>query len=253
MRVKSILAAVAAIAALSAAPAFAETVNSGHVGVSAANFSDDNNDAQEYALNGALAFPLSGAWGAQVDAQLATIDSDADNESSFGGAGHVFHRTSSRLIGAFVGATDTDDVTAYGGGVEADFYLANWTLGGRVAYSTDDSDVDSDTWSAEVRGAYFVSDNFTIGGGVGYADTSVDVAGVNDFSATYVGLDTEYQLATSPFSFFGGASYVSPDEGDEVTAVQFGVRWNWNSDSLRDRDRSGASLAGFGQALSGVL
>jgi hypothetical protein len=46
---------------------------------------------------------------------------------------------------------------------------------------------------------------------------------------------------------------VSPDEGDEVTAVQVGVRWNWNSDSLRDRDRSGASLAGFGQALSGVL
>lgn len=253
MRVKSMLAAVAAIAALSAAPAFAETVNSGYVGVSAANFDNDNDDAQEYALTGALAFPLSGAWGAQVDAQLATIDSDADNEDSFGGTGHVFHRTASHLIGAFVGAADADDVTVYGGGVEGDLYLANWTLGGRVSYATDDSDIDSDTWSVEARGTYFVGDNFTVGGGVGYSDTSVDVAGVDDFSATYVGVDTEYQLATAPISFFGGASYVSPDEGDEVTAVQIGVRWNWNSDSLRDRDRSGASLPGFGQALAGVL
>lgn len=247
------LAAVAAIAALSAAPAFAETVNSGYVGVSAANFDNDNDDAQEYALNGAVAFPLSGSWGVQLDATAATIDSDADNEDSFGGTAHVFHRTSSALIGAFVGASDTDDVTAYGGGVEGDLYLANWTLAGRVSYSTDDSDVDSDTWAIEARGTYFINDSFTVGGGIGYADTSVDVAGVDDFSSTYFGVDAEYQLATAPISFFGGASYVEPDEGDETTAVQVGVRWNWNTDSLRDRDRSGASLSGFGQALSGVL
>lgn len=247
------LAAVAAIAALSAAPAFAETVNSGYVGISAANFDNDNDDAQEYALNGAVAFPLSGAWGVQLDANVATIDSDADNEDTIGGTAHAFHRTASSLIGGFVGAADADDVTAYGGGVEGDLYLASWTLGGRVSYATDDSDVDSDTWAVEARGTYFINDNFTVGGGVGYSDTSVDVAGFDDFSATYVGLDAEYQLAAAPISFFGGASYVDPDETDETTAVQVGVRWNWNSQSLRDRDRSGASLAGFGQALSGVL
>jgi hypothetical protein len=254
MRMKSMLAAVAAMAALSAAPAFAETVNSGYVGLSAATFDVEDEDFQEYALEGAVAFPISGNFGVQLDAGIGTIDGDnIDSEDTLTGTAHVFHRTANRLIGAFVGASDVDDVTVYGGGAEADFYVNDWTLGGRVTYLTDDSDVDSDTWAAEARAKYFYTDNAMVSGAIGYTDTSIDVAGVDDFSSVYVGVGGEYLLNTAPVSFFGGVNYTDVEDGDGVTGVQIGVRLNWNTGSLRDRDRSGASLQGIGSNLAGVF
>ena len=248
------LAAVAAMAALSVAPAFAETTNSGYVGLSAATFDVEDEDFQAYDLQGALAFPLGANFGAQVDAGLGTTDGDdIDSEDTVTGTAHVFHRTASHLIGGFIGAADSDDVTVYGGGAEADFYVNDWTLGGRVTYLTDDSDIDIDTWAIEARAKYFYTDNAMVSGSIGYTDTSIDVQGADDFSSVYVGVGGEYRLNTAPVSFFGGVGYTDIEDSDGVTGVQIGVRLNWNEESLRDRDRSGASLQGIQSNLAGIF
>jgi hypothetical protein len=253
MRLRSMLAAVAAVAALGAAPALADTNNSGYIGVSAANFDDGDFDAQAYSLNGAVAFPLSGNWGAQLDAEYARLENDADDSDTVSGTAHVFHRTDTHLIGVYVGANDTDEVTSYGGGVEGDLYRGDWTIGGRVSYATDDSDLDSDTWGGEARAKYFYTDNFTVAGSLGVDRVSVDAPGFDDFNVVTVGVGSEYQFASAPVSVFGGVAYSDVEDADGTTGVQIGLRYNWNGGSLRDRDRSGASLQGFQSRLAGVL
>lgn len=253
MRFKTMLAAVAAAAALAATPAFAETVNSGYVGVSAANFDADSSDYQDYSLTGAVAFPFTGSWGAQVDGAYSYLDSDNSNEEALSATGHVFHRTPDHLIGGFIGASDSNDVTTYGGGVEGDLYRGDWTIGGRVAYVTDDSSVDVDTWSAEGRAKYFYTDNVMVSASLGFAQTSVDLPGADDFNTVGVGVGAEYRFEASPVSVFGGVNYTDVEDSDDVTGVQIGVRLNWADGSLRDRDRSGASLQGIQSDLAGVF
>lgn len=252
MRLKMLVATVAAAAALAAAPAYAETVNSGYVGLAAANFDSDGFDAQSYELDGAVAFALGGNWGAQLDAEYARVESDLADDDGISGTAHVFHRTDTHLIGGYFGASDADDVTVYGGGVEGDLYRGDWTIGGRVGYATDDSDVDSDVWSVDGRVKYFYSDSFMVAGGIGYDRISFDTASVDDVDVITVGVNTEYQF-TGPVSVFGGLAYADEDDTDGVTAVQIGVRFNFNTDTLIERDRTGASLQGFQSDLFGVL
>jgi hypothetical protein len=59
-------------------------------------------------------------------------------------------------------------------------------------------------------------------------------------------------MSSVPLSVFGDVSYVNADTGSsnsDATIASIGVRWNFNQDSLKDRDRSGPSLKGINSLL----
>lgn len=253
-----LLAAAAATLALAASTAvYAQTVSSGDVtlaytynSVDVDNASDV--DANSFSVAGRVAIPVSGSLGAQIDGGYTYTDADdSDSIDTIGATGHLFVRNEQYMIGGFFGASDADDVTAYGGGLEGEYYLPTWSLGGRLSYATaDDDDVggaDIDVYGLDAYGKFFASDNWSakFGAGLGSADFN-NAGGDEDF--WNVNASTEYLLTGLPISLTAGVSYVDFDNASN-TALTVGARWNFGGQNLKARNRTGADLDGFATPL----
>jgi len=243
---KILFATAMTVATLAGAPAFAAK---GYVGAAATHTEVDvagfEGDGATYDLFGGVAVPTSESWGLQFDGGVTFSDfDDSDNDTSVSGNAHLYHESEGGKIGGFVGASSGGDITVWNGGVEGQAFLDNMNLSGSVGYfSVDDFDVDG--WGALGSASVFVTDNFTMFGGLGFA--TADAGGV-DVDGWTGSVGAEYQLANTPVSFFG--AYSHGDVGDfDVTSDSFtlGVTYSF-SGTLKERERSGPGLPG----LSGI-
>jgi hypothetical protein len=242
-----IIAAAALVAVVAPGVAAAQT---GYVGAVYGNADPDGpGDEDFYGLEGAVAFSGSGSIVFEVDAAITDGD---DTDTAYGLTGHVLMRNDSHAVGGFIGIADSDDAdTLWFGGVEANKYFDRFTVAGALFYGQTETAAGDDVegYGLNVEGRYFVQDNFRVDANVGYA--SVDVDTVGDDDVMIYGVGAEYQLANFPVSFRAGYSTTDSDFGD-VDVWSIGVRYNWGGQTLRDRDRSGASQASLTN-LGGVF
>lgn len=195
------------------------------------------------------------AWGVSGAVELTpnfSIDgsyADNDEDGVVGATAHLYSNNDNHLLGAFLGVSDSDSSTSWGGGVEGNLYLGQATLAGAVSYTTDD-DADIDVVGVNGEYRYFVSDNFRLEGGIGYFDLS---GGGTDDSALNFGVGGEYQFATTPISVGLAYARTTFDEidldADSFTAT---VRYNFGGGTLHDRDHSGVGLAGLAGSVLGL-
>ena len=243
---KSIFFATAAVAALCAAPAFAQDA----VGTFGVTYSDSelelgplSAESDGFAVDGTVAMPAFGAW----TVTLSGVVADSEDDTTASGNVHLTTVVGGDLrVGGFIGAADVADETVLTAGAEVQKYLAGATLTGVVAYTTAD-DVDVDVWSAAADAAFYVTPNLRLNGTVGYV--TIDDADVDGF--TY-GAGAEYQIASTPFSVTAGYSHADLEDLD-VDTWSIGLRYSFGG-GLQARDRAGAALPGSGvMGLLGAL
>lgn len=229
--------------------------------------SEDNNGfAVE--TRGSFAATFAGPWGAQVDAAY----SKAWNESDLAGdnsptdatvAGHVFWRDSHLgavgLIGQYASTkTKFDDYGTYStdnyyAGVEGQYFFGQLTAYLQAAYHGADSDLLSDGDGYAIAGQlrYFATPDWKLALKGSYDTVSFDLGDKDTWS---VGLRTDYrlsQLTSIPLSVYGEVSYSDvtydglSDSDENDTRVMVGVTFNFDSKTLLERDRNGASFDTF--------
>lgn len=245
---KFLLGAVAALAI--SAPGVA-SAQSGYLDLGYSSSDAGANDIDTWAVGGAYSWSGNGSLGFQLDGVVGQHEYDVGAEADTYNLGaHLFTRNESHLFGGFVGIGSTEfggpfDYDYYTVGLEGAYYMSRTTLNGVLSYSNSD-DLNADATMLDLGATHFVTDNFSINGGVGFGELA-------DNDVTTYGVGAEYQFTGVPISLYGG--YNSSDyDGSEVDVFSLGVRWNFGG-SLLDRDRSGASLtrnAGFGR-LGAVL
>lgn len=232
---------IAAVLLAAATPGLA-AAQTGYAGVTYSNTEIDGfDDSDSWGLDGAVAFAGSGSIVFEVDAAIADND---DSDTAYGLTGHVYHRNDSHLFGGFVGVGDSSDSTTWTAGLEASKFFTSWTLAGAAFYANnDDANVDGYGVSTEAR--FFITDNFRLQGGLGWANVDSDFG---DDNALQYGVGGEYQFAALPVSVAASYTRTELDEADfEADTFSVGVRYNWGG-TLRDRDRSGASQASITSA-----
>lgn len=239
-----------AVAALSSAPAFAQ----GHIGASASHTDVEvfglEGDGNLYNVFGAVVLPLNETFSWQFDGDVAVTDIDgAEDETAVSGTAHLYKGTEANKVGGFVGFTTADDISVWNVGAEGQLFLDNVNLSGAVGYfNVDDLEVDG----VGIRGAatMFITDNFSVGGNLGYATADADGFDVDGWS---VGVGAEYQLSNAPLSFFGRYGRTDIEEADlEADTITLGVTYSFGSATLKERERGGASLGGLG-SLAGMF
>jgi Gram-negative porin len=235
-----LLGAAALLAAMTAAPgAWATT---GHADVSYAR-SEDGADVDTVGLGGVVAFDANEV-GVQLDFDYANssvddVDDDADIWSI---GGHVYKQTNEWLIGGYAGYSrlspdNGDDLDAWQIAAEGQYYLKRTTLGAAVSYGESD-DIDTNTWGVEGDVKHFYTDNFSVGANLGLGNTESNDEDSDFWTA---GVGAEYQLASTPISFFGGWQHTDSDDDEEADSFGVGARWNFGG-TLFDRNRSGGDL-----------
>lgn len=242
-----LIGALSAVALLAVAPA--ANAGSGYVGAAYTRANVDtglgDDDADGWALEGAYAFQ-AGTLGVQVDGGYA--DADGDDNEAYGITGHVNARNDSYLFGGFVGLADVGNETVWSAGLEGEKYLGNVTVAGAAGYANAD-DSDADVWGVDGQVRYFLQDNFRIQGSLGWAKVE---AGPLDDNAWSAGVGAEYQFSAAPVSVYGGYTHSALDDADfSSDAFTVGVRYNFGG-TLKQRDRTGASLAGLSSLASAV-
>ncbi len=138
-------------------------------------------------------------------------------------------------------------------GAEAQGYFGDLTLTGQVARQNFinkgdlSADYSGDTFKrgtvATTKADYFVNDNWKLTGG--YSFNNVD--GALSYDTKKYALGTEYRLNNYPVSFYADytrdkLSIDLSSQNFDTNAFMLGMKWNFGSDSLKSRSRSGASL-----------
>lgn len=245
---KNVLFASVALAAVAvAAPAFAQDTASGYVGAAYSNTDIEDEGSDTWALDGAVAFKPTETLGVQIDASYANEESDSVSETeTLNATAHLFTRNDAWAVGGFAGVTDVDNVTAWNVGAEGAMYFDQITVAGTVAY-TDVDDLNVDAWGLGGEVRYFVTDNFRLNTGLGWASAE-------DENLLTFSVGGEYQFAESPFSAFAGFSHTKFDELDiEADRFTVGFRYNFGGQTLKGRDRSGASFQGAEPVFGGLI
>ncbi|MDR3473219.1 MAG: hypothetical protein P4M09_16285 [Devosia sp.] len=180
---------------------------------------------------------------------------------NFEGALHGFTRSEQYLLGVFaqygdgyLGIADGSligvDVSHVFGGVEGQLFVGNATLyaqAGAKRYAFGDLTT-ATGYFGTFEARYYLQPNFKIEAHVGY-DTLNDVSSlgylVGNENTVSLGASGEYRFADTPFSVFAQYDYVKntlPSSSSSDQRVLVGVKLNFDSPTLLDRDRSGASL-----------
>jgi len=226
--VKKYLLATAAVAAAIALPAVASAQATGYIDGSYTRIETPFGDGDGVTVGGGVLLTPD----APVQVQLNGAFTSAEDANAAAVAAHVFHRTETWAAGGFVGYTDAEGVDGIlNYGVEGSWYFPAVTLSGSASkLDNDDLGLDATVLAAGIK--FFPTDNFSVGGSFG----NVDIDGVGDFDV--FGAEAEFKF-NGPASVF--ASYDTADDLD-VDIWSIGLRWNFGQDSLKSRDRSGASM-----------
>lgn len=254
---KSLFLATAAVAALAAAPAFAQD-GVGSIGVTYMNTELDvaglGAESEAVVLDAGFAIPVSGDWTVTVDGAFAyAIDGAANqDDSAVNGRVHGSRTFGDVRVGAFVGGSEAADEQLWSFGAEAQTRFDKVTLTGSLAYETIEG-VDADIWSLGGDAAYFIRPNLRVNGGLGWSTIDAGGLDTDGFSANVGG---EYQFADTGISLTAGYTHAEFEDFDlDADTVSIGLRFSFGGD-LQTRDRAGADLgrtvAGIG-ALAGAL
>lgn len=217
-------------------------------------------------------------FGGQMDYVYATDKQDWSDNATTDIAGHAFYRGSDWLLGALVqrrtfNYNDGYDyplpMTLTVWGVEAQKQFgANTSVYAQVGRQSLNDDGDKyGGWIASVEGRYFLNDNLLVNGKLttgavkdtySYSSGGYSYSEKDKIKTTTLELGGEYRLPNTAFSVFGTYAWIkdgyqygysqsggySNNEKSEYTTHQFmvGVKLNLGKDSLRQRDREGASL-----------
>lgn len=233
---KKYILGAAALLAL-AAPGVA-SAQSGYVGLSYSQNSDTEFDT--ISLNGSVAVGSN----FQLDGGYAQLENDFGVDGDFYNVGgHFFSRGANWLWGGYAGYNSFeaggDSLDEWIGAGQVQYYADRTTFSGDLSYSQSDFiGVDVDQWALDGEARYFVSDNLSLQGNIGYFDASVDGGGSLD--GTNYGLGAEWQFASAPISIYGGWQQVDLD-GSDSSSLGIGARWNFGG-TLFERNRSGAGL-----------
>jgi|GEM_PF-2951881 len=191
--------------------------------------------------------------------QDITFDGDGTARTrAFDGAAHGFYRTSDFLLGGIVqaGTTEFGEVVDGNfideagldrlyGGVEGQYFLGDLTIYGQAALSRvtfEDETANGALANLELR--YFLTPNFKIEGHVSGSRLDSDGNTTNTVGA---GASAEYRFDNQPFSIFAKYDFTRDTEegvtgSEDENRVLVGLKFNLGTDTLKQRDRSGASL-----------
>ena len=244
---KFLLGAAAALAI--AAPGVA-AAQSGYVDLgyqtTEADVGGVEGDADGWTLGGAAAFGGNGSLGVQVDGLFSQSEADGGGDvDTWNLGGHLFSRSEGGLVGGFVNLGNSDiegvgDLDFWTVGLEGQLYMSRGTVDGALSYSEAD-DVDASLTAVDLGYTHFVTDNFSLGGNVGFGQID---DGTDDGDLMSYGVGGEFALSSLPISIFGGWQHSELDDADaDADTLGIGVRWNFGGTSLLERNRSGASLA----------
>ena len=200
-------------------------------------------DVDAWSAEAAFSTPVGGFADLQGDIKASRYEGPAGGETWVTSPTlHLFHRDAGAAWGAFIGMSDTDAGTLYGGGIEGQAYLSSATLYGSLGFGNlDDAAVDYDVFAARLATRYFISENFRLDGSVGYYRQTGGLTPNAEAIAT--GIGAEYQFAGIPASVRIGYERFNP-EGAAPTNETFriGMRWALTGDTLAERDRLGPTM-----------
>lgn len=241
---KKLFLATAAVAALIAAPAAAQSV--GSFGLTYANseidFGGIEADDDAWNVDGVVAMPaFGGDWTVTVNGDLSYTDAGSEDDYAVAGAWHLTKMVGSDLrAGGFIAAADVGDDSGWTFGAEAQKYLANATLTGVVSYTVSD-DTPADFWTVGGDAAFYVRENLRLNAGLSY-----NIIEDSDADAWTYGVGAEYEFTGTPFSVNAGFARTDIEDLD-VDTWSIGLRYSFGG-GLQARDRAGASLGMGGAA-----
>lgn len=255
---KTLFLATAAVAALAAAPAFAQdSVGSIGVAYNNAKFDIGGSDvtAENGSIDAAIAIPVTEAWTVTLDGTFAynnASQSANEDNSNINGTIHASTKVNGFRVGGFAGGQQVADETLWSFGAEGQAYLDKMTLTGTVAYDTIDG-VDIDAWTVGADAAYFITPAFRVNGGLNWSTIDGGGDNVDTWGANVGG---EYQIANTPISVTANYGYSELNDIDlSVNTITVGFRYSFGGD-LQTRSRAGADLGrtavGVG-AIAGVF
>ena len=220
----------------------------------------------ELSARGSFSAPVMANFGVQVDGlfERSAYETGGFNLKKNTGelAGHVFWRDPSRgLLGLIVQASSTETSLAifsdrrYFAGAEGQYYLGNFTLYGQAAYENanfgfpvgaDGIKADGFVGAAQLR--YFFTPDLMVAAKAGYETVKSSVLGTTiRHNGWLAGGKIEQRYHATPVSVFAEADYRSGEFNfaggkDHETRALVGVKLNFGSNTLIERDRAGASL-----------
>jgi hypothetical protein len=186
---------------------------------------------------------------------------------------HAFYRNDQYLIGGFGQySNNTYTFGDYGsaqsldqfyGGVEGQVFFGNATLYGQAGAQQVRSfgeSVNGIFGTLEAR--YFLEPNFKIEAHIG-ADTvgssTSEIFDGDPITTLHAGAGAEYRLDNSPISFFAKYDYGRATFSEETNVSEaesrflIGAKFNFESQTLVDRDRTGASLKPVDSRITGIF
>jgi hypothetical protein len=210
-------------------------------------------NGEDLGIEGGLTIPTGGSLAFLVDGDWDQGDSDSFNSfDTYSAAGHLITRNSERAWGGFIGVSradiDFDDIDTWTVGGEYARFLPNYTLAGRLSYSSID-DADVDIWGLSGEYRLFANDNLRFDFGAGW---SLIDGGAGDDDAITLAGGAEYRFANSPISLGARMGWVNSDDDDE-TSVGVTLRFDFGNRSLKDRDRNGNTFGAIGSMISSIL
>lgn len=257
---KSLFLATAAVAAFTAAPAFAQD-SVGSIGVTYSNADIDvvglNGELEQLTIDTGFAVPVTADWTVTVDGGFAyafDAPAGADN-SSVNGRIHASRNFGKVRVGGFAGGSEVlggEQLWSFGG--EAQTYLNDKVaLTGSVAYETIES-TEAEIWTAAGDASYFLSPTFRLNAGAGW--TTADLGSGVDGDGWSANVGGEYQFPGTGISVAAGYAHSEVEDLDlTADTVNVGLRFSFGGD-LQTRQRSGADLgrtvATVGSLLGGL-
>lgn len=262
---KTILAAALVAAAPLALAADQQTGGfdmflSGGVGYS--QFSEDELDDMNTEFRASFAYTDKSGIGVQLDNVYSRqyLGDLFDHASTFDIAGHMYYRTSGWQAGAFYqnrsfdyetgdpsgdASMDAsmDDQHFYG--IEGQGFFGNLTVGGQLGQhkvSLLGGMLEDTGTFGTLNARYFLNDNWRLD--ANYLYDEFEIEGY-DAKTQQFGIGTEYRFNSSPLSMFAQYARVNYDfDGYDIDEdrLMVGVKLSFGKDTLRQRDRDGASL-----------
>lgn len=208
-------------------------------------------DAESLGLEAAVAIPLKGRLGAQVDVKGARYDFAGGHRTVASPTLHLYGRNQYGLVGGFAGYSKAGDADAWGAGVEAERFFTGGSLYGSLGYAKISDLSDTRLLSGRAEARVFVTENLRLSGSAGYVDARS--AGSSDHGWT-AGAGAEYRFANLPFSVTADYQHGKLSRAAiKSDAVRIGVRWMLGNDTLAERDQGGASLANVLDLFGGPI